>query len=360
MSQIQKLLLRGAAAVLLLVGVAIGQTPVVASTPIPAKESTLLHPVVSAGKIGFIDSSLRLVIPYRFDYAGAFSEGLAYVQEEGRCGYVDVNGNVLFAEKRLCSLVHFDFSEGLAAFEFATNRKGKSYLRHRLRGYLDRTGKIVIPPRFFNAGDFHEGLAAVNEKIDDKFGYIDSNGKYVIPPTFDYASDFSEGLAAVSVGQRCGYIDHAGRFSMPAFIGDAHGCGPFRGGLALAGSGDMMGVIDSSGHYIIPAQHATAWEASSEGLIGFFGNSQHGFFDNSGKLIIETSPYNEVHPFSEGLAAVGKDYKWGYINQRGELVIPLQFDRAFDFMDGLAMVSTDEGWVYIDKSGKVVWKGAYY
>lgn len=358
MSQVQRLLLRSAAAVLLLVGIAIGQTPVVASTPIPAKES-LLHPVVSGGKIGFIDSSLRLVIPYRFDYAGVFSEGLAYVQEEGKCGYVDMSGNVLFAEKRLCSLIHFDFSEGLAAFEFATNRKGKSYLRHRLRGYLDRTGKVVIPPRFFNAGDFHEGLAAVNEKIDGKFGYIDKTGKYVIPPTFDYASDFSEGLAAVSVGQRCGYIDHAGRFSIPAFIGDEHGCGPFRGGLALAGSSDMMGVIDRSGHYVIPAQHAIAW-GLGEGLIGFLGDIQRGFFDNSGKLVIKTSSYSNVGPFSESLAAVSKDDKWGYINQRGELVIPLQFDRAFDFMDGLAMVSTDEGWVYIDKSGKVVWKGAYY
>ena len=358
MSQVYRLLFRGAAA-LLLVGVAIGQMPVVPSTPIPAKEFPLLHPVVSGGKIGFIDSSLKLVIPYRFELAGKFSEGLAYVQEKGQCGFVDVNGNVIFAEKRFCSPGHSDFSEGLAAFEFATNRKGKSYLRHRLRGYLDRTGKIVIPARFFNAGDFSEGLAAVNERIGDKFGYIDKTGKYVIAPTFDYASDFSEGLAAVTVGHRCGYINHAGEYVIPAFIED---CGRFSDGLALAGSGiKKIGVIDSSGHYVIPLQPATTWRQASEGLIAFFGNLQHGFFDKSGKLIIEASSYNNVGRFSEGLAAVARDYKWGYINKKGELVIPLQFDEASDFVDGLAMVAiTGQGLVYIDKSGKVVWKEAYY
>ena len=243
---------------LLLIGVAIGQTPVVPSAPTAVTEFPVLHPVASGGKIGFIDSSPNLVIPYRFDYVAKFSEGLAYFLEKGRSGYVDTTGKVMFDEERFCSSVRFDFTEGLAGFEFATRRKGNNYLRHRLRGYRDRTGKIVIPPRFFNASDFHEGVAAVNEKLNAKWGYIDKTGNYVIPPIFDYASDFSEGMAAVAVDQRCGYIDHAGKFVIRPFIEDENGCGPFREGVALVGRNDF-GLIDTSGHYVIPPQHATAW-----------------------------------------------------------------------------------------------------
>jgi len=32
-------------------------------------------------------------------------------------------------------------------------------------GYMDRTGKIVIPSKFYRAGDFSEGLAKVQLKI---------------------------------------------------------------------------------------------------------------------------------------------------------------------------------------------------
>ena len=343
---------------LLLIGVAIGQTPVVPSAPTAVTEFPVLHPVASGGKIGFIDSSPNLVIPYRFDYVAKFSEGLAYFLEKGRSGYVDTTGKVMFDEERFCSSVRFDFTEGLAGFEFATRRKGNNYLRHRLRGYRDRTGKIVIPPRFFNASDFHEGVAAVNEKLNAKWGYIDKTGNYVIPPIFDYASDFSEGMAAVAVDQRCGYIDHAGKFVIRPFIEDENGCGPFREGVALVGRNDF-GLIDTSGHYVIPPQHATAWPTMREGLIWSPWASPQGFYDKNGKLVIDTSSYSNARAFSEGLAAVKKD-KYGYINKKGELVIPLQFDNALDFVDGLAMVGTDEGWVYIDKSGKVVWKGASF
>lgn len=45
------------------------------------------------------------------------------------------------------------------------------------RGYIDKTGKIVINPQFDDARHFTEGLASVN--IGDKWGYIDKAGKIV-------------------------------------------------------------------------------------------------------------------------------------------------------------------------------------
>jgi len=65
-------------------------------------------------------------------------------------------------------------------------------------GYIDKTGKVVIEPQFFDeAWDFYEGLAMV--KVGDKWGYIDKAGRMVVESKFDEAGIFSEGLAMVKV-----------------------------------------------------------------------------------------------------------------------------------------------------------------
>jgi hypothetical protein len=51
---------------------------------------------------------------------------------------------------------------------------------------------------------FAEGLAAV--RLRDKWGYINSTGKLVVPLEFDEAEPFTEGLAVIRVGSKYGYI----------------------------------------------------------------------------------------------------------------------------------------------------------
>ena len=55
---------------------------------------------------------------------------------------------------------------------------------------------VMITPQYEDADSFSEGLAAV--KKDGKWGYIDETGKTVIPFEYDYAFPFSEGLAVVA------------------------------------------------------------------------------------------------------------------------------------------------------------------
>ena len=50
---------------------------------------------------------------------------------------------------------------------------------------------VMITPQYEDADSFNEGLAAV--KKDGKWGYIDETGKTVIPFEYDYAFPFSEG-----------------------------------------------------------------------------------------------------------------------------------------------------------------------
>ena len=58
-------------------------------------------------------------------------------------------------------------------------------------GYIDKTGRLIIPFKFDSAGKFSEGLAAV--RIKEKTGYIDATGKFVIPPPSLSGFPFSDG-----------------------------------------------------------------------------------------------------------------------------------------------------------------------
>ena len=58
-------------------------------------------------------------------------------------------------------------------------------------GYATVDKEIVIRPQFNEAGWFSEGMAAV--KIGKKFGYINRTGKVVIPARYTVAKSFRKG-----------------------------------------------------------------------------------------------------------------------------------------------------------------------
>src|SRR6201988_765828 len=72
-------------------------------------------------------------------------------------------------------------------------------------GYINKTGKVIIPAQFEFADKFYEGLAVV--KQGGKRGFIDPAGKMVIPAQYDSKVDgyFSEGVACVKKGAKYTY-----------------------------------------------------------------------------------------------------------------------------------------------------------
>lgn len=85
-------------------------------------------------------------------------------------------------------------------------------------GYIDTTGKLVIPYQFDSALSFSEGLACVGKNAPgelnaSEFAYIGKTGKIVIPyRKAMYASDFENGLAYIrDLDENAYYIDKTGK-----------------------------------------------------------------------------------------------------------------------------------------------------
>lgn len=167
---------------------------------------------------GYVDATGRLVIPFQFPAARSFHEGLAAVtvREKGvhglfKQGVIDRSGRMVIAPQAW--FIEGDFSEGLVAVEAA-----EDWPRHTRFGYVDRTGKWVIPPRFAGAAGFSEGLAAVDfdpppsGAASGPLGYIGKLGQTLIPPAFTSACPFQNGLAMVQIGRKVGFINRQGKF----------------------------------------------------------------------------------------------------------------------------------------------------
>jgi hypothetical protein len=104
-------------------------------------------------------------------------------------------------------------------------------------GFVDYTGKLVVPARYEFANRFSEGLSAV--KMNGKWGFINKKGDFQIAPTFDALGSFSSGLAPAAQGDKYGYIDQSGRWvfsvalTVPQGVSPLKMMGAFLGDLAL-------------------------------------------------------------------------------------------------------------------------------
>src|SRR5205807_10269842 len=101
-------------------------------------------------------------------FSGHFSEGLLPVRLPGETDYIDRACKKMMMRNGYAA----DFSEGLAV---VSSKDGQV-------GYMDRSGKVLIPYMFQAARNFSEGLALVEK--EGKWGYIDTSGKFVIQPQF--------------------------------------------------------------------------------------------------------------------------------------------------------------------------------
>jgi WG containing repeat len=283
--------------------------------PVPFKEQ---------GKWGYLTDK-GVVISPRFDVAGPFGPEGAIACIGSRCGVIDKSGKFLAPtwERDSRPTPMWGYSEGLAVVE----NSGQW-------GYIDRTGRVVIPLQFKYAGNFEDGIAKV--LLGDKYFFIDKTGTRVTSE-FDGVFEFHEDLAAVMVGKSVGYIRRDGSFALPAQYHSASGI-DFSEGVAAVRVDGKVGFMDKNGNVVIEPKYDDVY-SFSDGLAPVESKNKWGYVDHEGNVVIPVK-YEIGHMFSEGLASVRLDGKWGYLDNKGQYAIPPAFDSAMPFCGGVARVET--------------------
>lgn len=328
-------------------------------------------------KVGFIDKTGKLVIG--FDrlpaeaWIGNFSEGFAPICFYDKppslysmhCGYMDETGKIVIPPRFVLS---GQFSEGLAWIRTET-----------LVGFINHLGNVAFElPDSFSMG-FHDSLAAVGTPTG--WGFIDKTGRFINTKRYEQVENFSDGLAAVAEGRwkeaKYGFINKSGEVAIPLRFDPRLGqmetmsLSRFTEGLAPVMFGNLYGYIDHKGDTVIPPIFRDAGQFS-EGLASITtADGQKGYIDKAGLFVIKLAS-GRGGQFNEGLATLAVEIngptKLGYIDRTGKTIIEPKFDTAYDFIGGIAEVYftekvtsaagpvTQTVHAYIDKRGRFVWR----
>ncbi len=311
---------------------------------------------------GYIDRNGKQVIEAQFKRAGPFCEGRAAVQRaDGRYVYIDRSGREISDSYDDAEA----FTEGRGLVSIF--KGGDTWLH----GYVDVSGKLVIPVTFAAARLFSEGRAAVRAD-NGKWGYIDRDGKLVIEPHFGEADLFHSGRAMIRMSEdwarNAGLIDETGKLVIEPHYevitqleeAELWGAGITDLGNRVAGEPILRSrLFDRHGH-AVSARFLNSFGGGAEGLIVACRSGKCGFLDLSGRAAIALR-FKNVEPFGEGLAAVSFDgHKYGFIDHSGKFVIEARFDglgpnneyfAAGPFEGGLAPAGCRGRWGFIDKTG---------
>ena len=185
-------------------------------------------------------------------------------------------------------------------------------MRNNMLESVVENGCVITPCSWDYAGDFHEGLAWVQQ--DEQRGYIDMTGNMVIPNKWKFADNFSEGLAKVTNRDQELYIDRKGDIVITCqsgyCLGDDDG---FHEGLAI--------IRDEN-------------------------NRKYGFIDKRGNIVIPCK-WNSATSFVDGLASVSNENgKYGCVDKSGRLVIPCDYDEEIIFSESLGLTFSEEHTLY--------------
>ncbi|RRD62565.1 WG repeat-containing protein, partial [Fretibacterium sp. OH1220_COT-178] len=180
-----------------------------------------------------------------------------------------------------------------------------------LEGYVDLTGKVVVPPQYKYAGVIQDGVGIV--KSGDLYGIIDEKGRPVLPIVYEeFIYIFGTNLFGVKSGDKWGYVNGRNE-AITDFVFDEPPTSTCPRGTCAAVLNGKSGLLDEKGRWVLPASYDQIYgvvrgEAEENPKIGVCRDGKVGFVDLQGNTVIDFQFWGPRWPrcyrFSEGLASV--------------------------------------------------------
>lgn len=247
-----------------------------------------------------------------------------------------------------------------------------------LYGFIDWSGKIVIPPKFSSVGKFIDGYAPVTIETSEhplktvttpitKQGLIDENGKFVIPPKYVSISEMHEGVVVASDRGVTQLLKPNGQvvFTAPSSV-NLNPLGSFFVAQRLNG---RMGLIDASGHWLLPIEYDNitkfrnndyrsqympeyATLTNSDDFFKIHRDGKCGVIDAHGKIVLEPK-FEDIDSFADGHAVFSKLSKNGLADASGKVLLDAHYDSISTFAPLIAL-KRDYTYSFINSNGQQV------
>lgn len=337
-----------------------------------------LAAVKQGGKWGYIDTDGKTVIPFAYDLAHSFHEGLAIVGKRTQRSFVSSYGDAYTLD--VYEVGFIDRSGKYTPFQMKDLDSGKLIPYYVEFEYFDQAtlffhnGLVALPGEYANSyygtdglpfdsnamspnGPMNEGLAPATSSVSWDFGYINEKGATVLfwdsivyfgPEFLDGAGNKVQSYGMISSG----YPFNQGLAPVWQYTYDAK-----------AEEGDyLLGFIDKTGSWVIQPQFKNFFYLGVNSIYQVFDenglamvdkNGKYGAINKRGETVIPFQ-YDQLWPSQEGMIPFAQNGKFGYLNSSGKVVIPAQFEKTSGFNNGMAAVANGTKAYFIDKAGKAI------
>jgi len=212
-------------------------------------------------------------------------------------------------------------------------------------GFIDAAGRMVLQPRWSDAGPLLEGKAAVKDRRG--WFFVDRAGEPVIAGPFDDARSFSEGYAAVRDGRGWFFVDASGRPQGPAQFMELF---DVKDGIAVAKRAAAPRNPEPEYIWVTP-RGELALPVTVPGCAGFVAPvryREHLRARGAPALLVRCGRVEESFTRRGG----DRPDAWGYLGRDGKrFIVPPTLGLSMPFRDGLAAAADRTGWRFIDAAG---------
>lgn len=314
------------------------------------KYSNGLAAVSQNGKCGYIDTEGNIALPLEYESASLFSNNLARVTKDRRSFIIDKSG------QEICDKIEKLSSPDNPMDGYYAGVKGDKY------GLLDDKGHFIVPCEFDSIENWGIG-PLLKVCRNDRYGVYDLSGKEIVKPEYEYIDDLRvEGVPTrVALERRAKEGVMAADGSVILNPDDFSSCDVENKAAVIIAvdKAGKAGLYGYDGSCIMPCECDRIRGFSSDGTSAAKKDGKYGLLDRTGRWIIPAE-YEDIENMSEGLAGAKKDGKWGFLDDKNEWVITPSYNQVYrSFNNGYAVILTEDyKYFLINKKGKELAKPA--
>ena len=230
-----------------------------------------LVPFRRGAQWGYADQNRRLVLPLRYDDAGPFVAGRAWVRQGTRYGYIDTTGAAV-------TPVQFSQAGNFAAGRAWVTRNGEAFAIDSAGQRLPEPAPAPPDTDYLAQGD----VVRQNGKVGFRFAV----GQAVVPAAYDEIRENYRGLLFVRQGGRWGVVNNQGQLVQPVQFDSVQvgGTGPPRPIVVQAG---RYGYLDAQGRTLVAPRYRRAGPFVGNAARVLTADGQPGYLDAAGTEFFE-------------------------------------------------------------------------
>ncbi|MCR9099459.1 MAG: WG repeat-containing protein [bacterium] len=331
-------------------------------------------------KFGFYNAEGKLIIPFKYDYAGSFGEGKAIVKNLGKWFFINSKGeNILELPKKF---QYVDGIERIFPKVYKCTSSGKTFYLHLNDG--DQFLKIEDIRELSDSGI---SRFTVLENYRSKYGILNDQGRIVLPATYDKIHPYQEGLYTIQENTKYGVVNEKGVIIVPVKYQKIDRYSKFEEhgiieaeierytwdvysatGKLIISHGEYSsyqllddfirvnrkgnyGVLDLQGEQVLPCEYASiVYESYPKQFIAE-AKGHYGVLDTQGNIIIPFK-YTYIEKFYiKNYRVREKSGEAGIISSEGKIIVPVQFS-DIEMMDFLIKARLDQKYFFYNLSGE--------